>query len=438
LLGWAVLDASYRQAPPALAADGEAELLEAARASRAPSATGISLADFGLSPGDVVSEQNVERFSSLVTPGIEWGIRQGWRMRVIEPEAVVVPRSYREATEKYAAQVRLGRNGLVLENYVAGQPFPEIDPNDPQAALKVMWNYYHNFAVTDDVDARYFDADTGSVGKNEAIRVERHFLVDHYRKLFYTGRLYVDPKPELPNREDVRFKESVHPILEPFDMKGLGATFYRYLDPDKQDDSWVYVPELRRVRRLSTAQRSDSLFGQDTDADSYGGYNGHIAWMTYRLLGERTVLGSMHARNIPAKWQEPENWLFDDVWEPRPVWVIEAVSKLSSYAYGKRVLFIDKEAYLIPHSDIYDRSGELWKVWVNMYAVPKEDVSDNTGQGVFGAAVVMMDAQLAHATKTAIPSPHAAHQKSIFINMGEKSGTTEDFFTVAHLVAAGK
>ncbi len=40
-------------------------------------------------------------------------------------------------------------------------------------------------------------------------------------------------------------------------------TSYRYLDPDKQDDSWLYLPSLRRVRRLSAAQRSDALFGQD-------------------------------------------------------------------------------------------------------------------------------------------------------------------------------
>ena len=43
-----------------------------------------------------------------------------------------------------------------------------------------------------------------------------------------------------------------------------------------------HVEQLRRVRRLSTAQRSDALFGQDTDADSFGGYNGHVAWMRYK------------------------------------------------------------------------------------------------------------------------------------------------------------
>src|SRR5439155_504543 len=82
-------------------------------------------------------------------------------------------------------------------------------------------------------------------------------------------------------------QQGLYPILEPFDVKGVGFVSYRYLDAAKQDDAWLYLPALRRVRRLSTAQRSDALFGQDTDVDSYGGYAGHIAWMDWRYLGER-------------------------------------------------------------------------------------------------------------------------------------------------------
>jgi len=41
------------------------------------------------------------------------------------------------------------------------------------------------------------------------------------------------------------------------------------------------TPDLRSrrspVRRMSSAQRSDALFGQDADQDSYWGYSGHIA-----------------------------------------------------------------------------------------------------------------------------------------------------------------
>jgi hypothetical protein len=306
-----------------------------------------------------------------------------------------------------------------------------------------MWNYYQNCFATDDWDARLFDADTGPIAKNGPFTVERHYIIDHIRRLSYIGRLWVDPKPELvPNSEGFRYKESIHPILEPFDLKGVGATFYRYLDPNRQDDSWLYLPQLRRVRRLSTAQRSDALFGQDSDIDSYYGYNGHIAWNNYRLLGQQTVLGVMHGRNAPVQWQTPEDWAFEENWEPRKVWVIEAISRLPQYAYGKRIIFIDQQSYVVTHSDIYDRSGQLWKIWLNDWsfkreAFPGARIAVYDGDMPFQHALMMVDMQLAHATKVSLPSSRSRGEEGHFFNMGEKSGTTEEFFTIADLVRTG-
>jgi hypothetical protein len=409
----------------------------------AGSPPGVSLADVGLTAGAVIDNNTVDAHTRVIPPGIRWAIAQGWRLRVVAPRSIPMPRAYREATEKYAGQVRLARGGLALENYVAGLPFPNLDPNDPDAVMKIMWNFYYNFTVTDDVAQRNFETNTGPVRPNAPMDVERHYIVDQYRKLNYTGRLYVDPKPELPNPEGVRFKESVHPIIEPFDLKGVGATFYRYLDPDKQDDSWLYLPQLRRVRRLSTAQRSDALFGQDTDADAFNGYNGHIAWMDYKLLGEQVVLASMHAEQVPVKWQTPEDWLFEDVWEPRRVYVVEATSKLTQYAYSKRVLFIDRETFAIPTSDSYDRAGQLWRVWVSMLSAKKEatpwaKLARYEDEMLFLHAAIIMDVQLSHCTSTAIPSPRTRGEDSVLLNLGEKSGTSESFFTIAHLIGTGR
>src|SRR5439155_17051650 len=82
-------------------------------------------------------------------------------------------------------------------------------------------------------------------------------------RLYYNGRLVVDPKPEMPNASGSRFQEFVGPILAPYDLKGVGLLTYRYIDPAKPDASFLYLPVLRRVRRLSTAQRSDAILGTD-------------------------------------------------------------------------------------------------------------------------------------------------------------------------------
>ncbi|HYR96648.1 MAG TPA: DUF1329 domain-containing protein [Candidatus Binatus sp.] len=391
--------------------------------------------------GDRISAANVDKVKDLISPGLEWCIRHGWPITIGETKHVEWLKPYKEATERYASQVKLSADGLSVQNYVAGQPFPNLDPSDPQVAIKIMWNYEYGL-LTDDLDIRNFDADTGTIADHGPMTIERHFLLDHLRRLYWTGRLYVDPKPDKPNPNGYRRQEGLYPILEPFDLKGVGALSNRYIDSAKSDDSWLYLPSLRRVRRLSTAQRSDALFGQDTDVDSYGGYAGHIAWMTWKFLGERDLIGAFHSRHFPVKWHDKVDWAFDDVWEKRRVYVVEGASKLAQYAYGKRTIFIDKESWLIPYSDIYDRSGELWKIWINNWgfrrkALDVPDAIEYPDDMAFSSAIVMVDMQPEHATKASLPSPRFPGEQGWYFNQGEKSGIVDEWFTVAALVAAG-
>jgi len=162
-----------------------------------------ALAD--VAPGDKINAGNVAKAKDLLSPGMEWCVKRGFPITVVESKRVEWPKAYKEATEKYAPQVKLSADGLSLQNYVAGQPFPNIDPKDPQIALKIMWNYDYGFVNgLDDTDLRNFDADTGSIPQDGPMTVERHFLLDHFRRLFWTARLYVEPKPEKPNPNGYR------------------------------------------------------------------------------------------------------------------------------------------------------------------------------------------------------------------------------------------
>src|SRR5262245_45404034 len=395
-----------------------------------------------VAPGEKITEQNIDKVKDLISPGMEWCIKHGWPITISETKRIEWPKAYKEATEKYSGQVKLSPDGLQVLNYVAGLPFPNVDGKDAQAAYKIMWNWGYTHLTTDDVDLRNFDADTGAIADQGPLTVERHFLLDHFRRLFWNGRLYVEPKPEKPNPNGYRGQQGLYPILEPFDLKGVGALGNRYNESGKQDDSWLYLPSLRRVRRLSTAQRSDALFGQDTDVDSYYGYAGHPAWMEWKFLGERDVLAAFHAQHFPVKWNEKVDWAFDDVWEKRRMYAVEGVSKLAQYAYSKRVIFIDKEAWIVPFTDIYDKSGELWKIWINDYSFRHKvegggaiEYPDEMG---FLPAIVMVDMQLEHATKASLPSPRFPGEQGWYFNQGEKAGITDDWFTVAALVAAGR
>ena len=238
-------------------------------------------------PGEVITAANVDSVAEQVSPGMRWCIQHGMNLTIGPYKRVILPKAYTAATEQYAGQVRLGDNATRLDGYVAGMPFPSLDPNDPELATKIMWNYYYRPYFTDDYAWQNFAADTGPINPNAGMSIERSYAVRHFGRLFYNGRLYVDPKPVLPNQEGFRYKEIIGPILEPFDLKGVNTLNYHYMDPHQPDDTWLYFPTLRRVRRLSTAQRSDAILGQDFDIDSNDGYSGSPMWMTWRFLGEK-------------------------------------------------------------------------------------------------------------------------------------------------------
>src|SRR5262249_27133991 len=48
----------------------------------------------------------------------------------------------------------------------------------------------------------------------------------------------------------------------------------------------------------------------------------------------------------------------------RPVWILELTPKDPYYAYGRQILWIDKELFFGYYKEIYDRAGEYWKTIV--------------------------------------------------------------------------
>jgi hypothetical protein len=112
-----------------------------------------------LEPGEVITPEKAALVSDLLSPGNQILVLQGLRLKIVPTRRLEWPPPYKNATEKYAPQVRLNDRGE-LENYVAGLPFPFIDPNDPQAATKVVWNFSYGPQFGDAVEIR--KVETGS------------------------------------------------------------------------------------------------------------------------------------------------------------------------------------------------------------------------------------------------------------------------------------
>lgn len=394
-------------------------------------------------PGTVVSRENLLQWRRFLPPSIQWAVERGMRIDVIAPRDIPLEPARLDATQKYHAQCRLSDDKNQVLNYVAGIPFPLVTADDADAAVKLVFNFENRIAV-DDVDIRNFECDTGRIGAQSGLTIERHFVIGHFRRLYHVGRLYHDPKPTWPNADGVRYREVMYPIIEPFDLKGVGLTYNRHIDSARQDDSWLYYPLLKRVRRLSSAQRSDALFGQDADIDSYGGYAGNPAWMDWRLLGTRRVLAPMHTSHFPAVWAKgAADFLFDDTWEIRDVYVLEGKSRMPNYAYSRRVLYMDRHSFVIPYTEMDDQKGQLWKAWVNQFAIGKRPfpgavraVYEHEQQ--FIPALSIFDMQLLHATRCLLPSPSVPGEEGWYFNFGEAEGTVEEAFSVSSILSSGR
>src|SRR6202046_410281 len=146
----------------------------------------------GVKPGDVITPQNASEVKDLVSTGGYYMVSHAMQMDIVPTERVDWPPPYKDATEKYSSQVRLTDDHRSLVGYVAGQPFPLIDTNDPQVAEKIMWNNVFRPLLTDDYDLRFYDCESVYGGVNKPNNVINHYQIGHYAGYDLVGRVEVE------------------------------------------------------------------------------------------------------------------------------------------------------------------------------------------------------------------------------------------------------
>ena len=194
----------------------------------------------------------------------------------------------------------------------------------------------------------------------------------------------------------------------PTDIRGLGLFTIRYFGP-KLDDSWAYIKSVRRTRRLSGGTWMDPIGGTDQLNDDLEILNAHPTWYPeYKLLGKRKVLVVAHSQSeawIPdassnaAKFplvdlDNAPYWNPKDQWEPREVWVIEAITP-SEHPYGKKVMYMDTQFPRFYMADVYDHKGEFWK-WMNFHL--RTIKTEDGDWGMLSNTGFIIDYQRRHAT----------------------------------------
>jgi hypothetical protein len=282
------------------------------------------------------------------------------------------------ATERFRGQARIARDGS-LENYTAGQPFATEDiqcKEDPTAATKIIWNFV--YAWSGDGNKPNWSYTYWDRGEQLPLYYEgdaKNILLGHRPEPQYLdtngGDIFKNEKRQSAQGVDV---------LAPFDARGIIVLEYRYkardlpVDEARNDDTWVYVPDLRRTRRISTAQRTDSIQGTDfmmDDIRSFGGIPPQYEW---KCLGETRVVAPTSSQSLGYPYAKEGEYDFgpygfsfaNDRWEVRDAWLVKFDPRNDDHPYHHKDIYIDKETYEPLYSFAYDRRKDLWKIiWHN-------------------------------------------------------------------------
>jgi hypothetical protein len=327
---------------------------------------------FAVEPGTVITAENVDQAKDLLLPGVVEAVKRGMRIEVVEPQRVTWRNAYRLATEKNAGQARIGPSGELLD-YVAGLPFLNIEPDDRDIAHKVVWNYAFGPWIADDAQAWSFQWETGTLRDGQPMRRESGEDQDGEQSkwLRLVGRTEVPPLPAFPdNSGNVMTMHIFGPTLPVFltVVRSGPMLVYRYLTL-KEDDVWYYTSWDRKGRRIPARIRYEAFGDVVIDLNSAFGLDAPHGAYTWRFLGERELLGVVHAREYPSRWC-PAGGDFApcEAWEKRKVFLIEGEATLPHDIYGKRVIAFDREAWVVLATDLHDKQGKLWKTWMNFWA----------------------------------------------------------------------
>ncbi len=131
-------------------------------------------------------------------------------------------------------------------------------------------------------------------------------------------------------------EKRVYRFVSPADVQGTSILVFDY--ENKPDDVWIYLPALRKTRRIVSSQKSQSFMGSEF---SYGDLNiPALDDFNYKLDREESVKGEA-------------------------CWVIDLTPKNKevedSDGYSKKTYWVSKDKYTVLRGLYYDKDGKLLK-----------------------------------------------------------------------------
>ena len=135
---------------------------------------------------------------------------------------------------------------------------------------------------------------------------------------------------------DLKDTKSVIVTLEPASERGIGMLSFAYDDPSRDNESWLYLSALGRVKRIASGSDDDetepgSLFGSEFTTEDQE--TGKLDEYELNILESTTTDG-------------------------REVWKIEQIptaERALKSRYARTVAYIDKERFVVLRMEMYDQ-----------------------------------------------------------------------------------
>ncbi len=382
-----------------------------------------------VSQGEVIDKTNWKQAEGLLPePVLDW-VKKGDLVlhvgRLAYDPKDYFPPAARASLEPNRGKYDLDPNSLVIDTetgkppkFVEGIPFPDVAPEGPRAAEKIMHNRNYYAYTQGNVRLPY---DGAWVSRNTGYDRDVQCAWMQYP---LTGH---GPARSESNRGGIE-RFSILQILAPFDIAGTNVLLWRFLD-ERKDNTFAYIPAIRRVRRMSPANRSDAYIGSDLCVDDAWGFDGKISdfeWKVLRkqegLIGfldpspqalEKNALGEWHTTGgmkPVAYGHQKEGWQGAPwaptslLWVKRPIYVIQFTPKDPYYNYGVQEIWADVEVpAVLAFKVIHDRAGDYWKTLWMSYGGFKS--ADDSMRLFMSTSIVVTDDRTDHSSVIDLANP---------------------------------
>ena len=312
--------------------------------------------------GKKIDKTNVEQVAALLPEsyaGIyknpeQWGApADGMYFTVVPYTPVTETRGFVEATSKYAPMVRKNPDGSIANlAEIAGRPFPE-----PKDGLEAAYN----FELNNHGDSAHYRRFSPNI--NPASKSEREADQEYWEYCF-VNRTEIDPRPAVAaNPKGYQRGKFLHMYAPP---EFLNTRMYtiRFIDPAQEEIAYLWYSQFRRIRRLSTTQRTDAIDGSDLIYDDEYFWDGQILRNSYTLAGTKELLCSRHTDMKQTRRESGQAVVNNLALERCKTLVVSVVNNDPNYIYSRRVWYLDPESYLILWTEIYDKKGSFWKCFM--------------------------------------------------------------------------